>query len=143
MVSFGGVGAAAGAAAGWVVLRWSRSLDRSFENGGEAIVEKVCVIAREDLWQCDGYLTWPEPDDPNADVRGCSVAEVCKREGAGEWWPNWLEEGLTLDEAVEAARRRDINVGALLGSIWIPAACFHLESGVCRAVVTRRTLWSA
>src|SRR5258706_3249006 len=71
------------------------------------------LIAREALWQCDGYLTWPEPDDPNADVPGWGVAEVCQRDGDCDWWPRWLREGLTLDEAVEAARRRDINLGAL------------------------------
>ncbi len=75
------------------------------------------LIAREDLWQCDGYLNWPEPDDPNADVPGWGVAEVWQRDGNCEWWPNWLEAGLTLEEAVEAAERREINLGGLLGSI--------------------------
>src|SRR5258706_6355962 len=34
------------------------------------------LIARTDLYERDGYLTWPEPDDPNADVPGWGVAEV-------------------------------------------------------------------
>ncbi|HUZ53151.1 MAG TPA: hypothetical protein VMU94_11560 [Streptosporangiaceae bacterium] len=76
------------------------------------------LIARADLWEIDGYLTWPAPDDACADVPGWGVAEVWQRPDDPEWWPEWLETGLTLDQAVEAARRRDINLGALLGSIW-------------------------
>jgi hypothetical protein len=76
------------------------------------------LIARDDLWQCDGYLTWPEPDDPNADVPGRGVAEVWQTDGDGEWWPEWLGVGLTLSQAADAATRREINLGALLGSIW-------------------------
>jgi hypothetical protein len=76
------------------------------------------LIARADLYEIDGYLTWPTVNDPDADVPRWGLAEVLQRDGDCDWWPQWLEEGLTLDEAVEAARRRDINLQALLGSIW-------------------------
>jgi hypothetical protein len=76
------------------------------------------LIARTDLYEGDGYLTGPEPDDPNADVPGWGVAEVWQTDGDCEWWPEWLEVGLTLAAAVEAARQRDVKLGALLGSIW-------------------------
>jgi hypothetical protein len=76
------------------------------------------LIAREDLWQCDGYLTWPEPDDPCADVPGWGVAEVYQRGDDLEWWPEWTETGLTLDQAAKAAEGQGIDLGSLLGSIW-------------------------
>ena len=76
------------------------------------------LIARADLYEIDGYLTWSEVKDPNADVHGWGLAEVWHRDGDCEWWPEWLEVGLTLSHAVEAAERREINLGALLGSIW-------------------------
>jgi hypothetical protein len=54
------------------------------------------------------------------------VAEVWQRNHDCDWWPSWLEEGLTLAEAVEPARRREINLRALLGSIWQkPGARIH------------------
>jgi hypothetical protein len=46
------------------------------------------------------------------------VAEVWQRNNNCDWWPSWLEQGLTLAEAVEPARRREINLRALLLSIW-------------------------
>jgi hypothetical protein len=76
------------------------------------------LIARADLYEIDGYLTWPQVNDASADVRGWGLAEVWQRQGDCDWWPQWLAEGLILDEAVEAARRRDINVETLLGSTW-------------------------
>ncbi|HUZ52683.1 MAG TPA: hypothetical protein VMU94_09145 [Streptosporangiaceae bacterium] len=76
------------------------------------------LIARADLYEVNGYLTWPAADDRDAGVHGWGLAEVWQRDGDCGWWPQWLEEGLTLDEAVEVARLRNIKVGALLGSIW-------------------------
>ena len=76
------------------------------------------LIARADLYEIDGCLTWPQGNDPNAYFRGWGVAEVWQRDGECEWWPEWFEVGLTLSQAVEAAERREINLGALLGSIW-------------------------
>jgi hypothetical protein len=92
--------------------------DHTYEPMPEPYGTSEFLIAREGLWQWDGYLTWPEPDDPHADVPGWGVAEVYQRDNDCEWWPEWLETGLTLDQAVEAATKRDISLGAMLGSIW-------------------------
>jgi hypothetical protein len=94
------------------------SMPHDYEPEPESFATGEYLIARADLYEWDGYLSWPEPDDPNADVSGWGVAEVWQRDGDYDWWPQWLDEGLTLDEAVEAAQRRDICLGALLGSIW-------------------------
>jgi hypothetical protein len=41
------------------------------------------------------------------------------RDGDDDWWPHWIETGLTLDEAQAAVIKLGLDPGVLVGSPWL------------------------